>query len=554
MLPFHLPMWETDATLRASIQETVQASVAPFSMTALLSGLEIAGDARATGPRSVFTAEARAHYARALDLTGGAPEHDVDGDASATAAWTLSPLSSLELTTEGSLATTFGVRADSLLLVSDPFSDTPRLEYGVGADLAFAWQLTPRGELAIDGGFLQNGALAAWGTPDEQCKAVGLDSREFHGGISYSYDLGARTAITPEIRWVGTHYDKALFGFTAIPSPTPLPTARGPLPGYIYRADRGRADVQTISFNLGVSREIRPETFVSAGAGLTAGSPMPILKADGPLLAPEASLGLRWRGRRTQLTARYVWSYSSLGPRVGYGQQHTVTLRMTSWPFRSARGAVLRTTVRAGYGTTPVGVEEPPAPASPVAGMPMMGYVPPTWRGLGTPSALLDTSRRSITQSLSTAKIMGRFALEIPVAKGWAVTTGIDLTAARGWTTGQSALPLPANQVITGMLTLGLAATMSTDPRQLYPRNPGSDEDVARRREGLPGAVQRTEDRTRIDEGREARDEEIEERAREAREQERERAREARERQQEKEREEREEEEKAREKKAPEEK
>jgi len=448
VLPIHLLLWETDATLRAAIQQTVQASVAPLAVSALKSGGELACDARAAGPRSLFTAEAQARYARAIDLGGGPPADDAGFDASASATWTPSPLSSLALTTQGSLATTWGIRADSLLLERDPFLDTPRLEYGLGADLAYTRTTTPRAELAIDGGLAQEGALAA-----DVPSVVGADSREAHGGVSYSVDVAPRLSLTPEVRYAFTRYEHALLDVDR---------------------RRGRADVHATSFLLGGSRRVSPDLRINASAGLTLASPMPIAATHALVVAPEAGVGVRWGGRRAQLTARYTWSYSSLGPRIGYGQQHALTLRMTAWPLARPRGTVLRATLRAGHGAAPIGADPPPV---------LPGLPPPP-----------------VTGQLVKTTLAARAVMEIPVARGWAVTSGIDLLFARGHLDPAPPGGEPRRQ-LTGMLTLGLAATVSTDKRRRFPRDPGSDEDDARRREGVQRG-ERVEDRTRIDEGR----------------------------------------------------
>ena len=230
MLPFHLGLLDTDVTLRATALGSVQVGLAPLAAGMALAGGEVAGDAQAVGTRSVFTAEARARIDRALDLAGGPPETDVDADADASATWTTSPLSSLALTAEGLLATTYGVRADSLLLALDPFEEANRLEYAVGADLSYTLETSPRTELGVDGGVAQDGALAA-----DVPAAVGADSREVHGGVSFGIDVAPRLSITPELRYAFTHYEHELLD---------------------VERRRGPADVHAATLALGASREI----------------------------------------------------------------------------------------------------------------------------------------------------------------------------------------------------------------------------------------------------------------------------------------------------------
>ena len=195
------------------------------------------------------------------------------------------------------------------------------------------------------------------------------------------------------------------------------------------------------------------------------------------MVAPEAGLGLRWRGRRAELNARYAWSYQSLGPRIGYGQAHTATLRLTAWPFDrpSLRESSLRVVLRARHGAEPLATDPP----------------------LATPG----TPPLPLTATLVATTLAARATLELPVARGWSLIPGVDLLFARGRFEGAPPI-YGAQQELTATFTIGLAATVSTDKRRLAPRAPGLDEDEAARRgasSGEPG-----EDRTRFDEGRTA--------------------------------------------------
>lgn len=451
LFPFHPLHWETDATVRAAAQATLQGGLAPVGAGAVLAGGEIAADARAAGPRSEITAEGRAAYARAVDTAGGAPSEDVGADASGSATFTLTPLATLSFSAQGSLATSWGIRADSLMLTRDPFLDARRLEYGLGGDLTYTLEAAPRVELGVDAGYAQEGAIAA-----DVPAAVGVDSREVHGGVSYGVEVGPRSAITPELRYTFTHFDHALLSVDRL---------------------RGPADVHAVSASLGGSRKLSPDLTLRGSAGITVGSPMPIAGTGAAVIAPEVGAGLRWRGRRAQVTARYAWSYSALGPRLGYGQQHTALVRAEVWPVSRPRGTSLRIVARAGHGAAPVGADPPPI----VPGMP-----PPVLTG------------RMVATTLGA-----RAALEVPLAPGWSLTGGVDLMFARGHLDPAPPGSGPQQQ-LTGMITLGIAATASTDPRRRFPRDPGSDADVETRRAGVQMPGDRWEDRTRIDEGRSA--------------------------------------------------
>jgi hypothetical protein len=454
MLPVLVLAWETAATARAAVEESVQAPLSPIGAPALLSGGELSGDARAAGKRSTYEIFARARYGRALTLAaGGAPDDSVDAEGSTSATWTLGPLATLALTGQTALATTWGVRTESLLPSPDPFLDARRLEYSFGGDLTWSFTPSPRMETTLDGGYAQEGALAS-----DVEGTVGADSREAHLGIAHSFDVAPRISISPEIRYSFTRYEHALLD---------------------VERHRGRALVHGVTLSLGGARELTPHLRLTGSLGVTVASPMPIADTDAPVIAPEAALGLRYRGRRADLTARWASSYTSLGPRIGQGYQHGATLKVTAWPFaaRSARGAVLRGQVRATHGAAPIGADPPP---------PMPGLPPP-------PS----------TATLVTTKVAARATLEIPIARGWAVTTGLDLAFSRGRMS-----PAPAGSeprtALTGMLTLGLARTWSTDNRRLFPPAPGEDRDIEGRRAARGDAGARSEDRTRIDVGRSA--------------------------------------------------
>lgn len=441
MLPFYLPLWETDATLRVIAQESVRASLISAGSLASLTGGEVTCEARAVGPRSLFTVEAHARYARAVDISAseglGPPSDDVSADVAASASIETSPLSSLTLDLHGSLATPLGTRADTLSLTLDPFLDAQRLEYAMGADLTYSLTATPRSDLSLDAGVAQGGALAA-----DIPGAVGADSREAHGGISVSLDAGPRTSFTPELRYTFTHYTHALYD---------LDMRRGP------------ADVHEATWSLGASRKLSQELSATAGAGVTMASPMPYLHTRGPLFSPEVSLGLRYRRPRAQITARYGYVYSSLGPSVGHGQQHSATVRVLAWPFAHARDVVFDGRARVTHGAMPLAAD-PESPALPADGV------------------------------LNTTKVTVRASLEIPIGRRFAVLPGFNLSLSHGVVT-------PASErgervAVTATLTLGLAATLSTDKRRLKPRSPGADEDDATR-SSAAAAGGRSEDRTR---------------------------------------------------------
>jgi hypothetical protein len=451
VLPFLFPAFETDATLRAAITESVQASVARLGSGALLTGGELSFDARAAGPRSAYVVEARAAYARAVDFaTGGgfgAPADNLDAGAVLSATWTPAPLSSLSLQAEGSLATTYGMRAETALLERDPFLFAQRLEYAFGHDLSLSHEVSPRSALSFDAGYAQAGALAA-DTPG----AVGVDTHELHAGLSLSRDLDPRTSIAPEVRYAYTHYQHALLD-----------------------ADfhRGPADIHTATLSTSASRQLAQGWTGTGSIGLSLGNAMPAVHAGHPVVAPDLGLTLRWIGSRSRLTARATYAYSSLGPRIGYGQREKITLQLDTRPVDGARGRdfLLRGTLRFAHGSTPLAADpEPPLPGAPL---------------------------RPANGTLTATTLAAGVRMEIPIARGLAFTSGADLGYVRGFIA-----PAPAGggarTELLATLTIGLAGTVSTDPHRTVPRDPDADRDEAARRRPVDVTPpERAEDRTR---------------------------------------------------------
>jgi hypothetical protein len=438
MGPFALPLWETDATLRAALQESAQVSVTSLGSGAVLTGGELTFDARTIGTRSYFTLDAHAQYARAFDVTLGAgggaapPSDELDADAALGATWTLSPLVTLALTAEGSLATTYGVRADTQLIELDPFSFAQRLEYAVGGDLSLSLGPSRRAGVTVEAGYLQAGALAA-----DSAAAVGVDSHEAHADASYSMDLDARDAVTPEVRYAFVHYDHALLD---------------------TELHRGPADIHTVALTAAASRELSRGFVGVATGGVSVGSPMPFLAAGLPVIAPDLGLALRWVGRRARVTARYAYGYASLGPRIGFGQEHSASARLDVRPVDGAgrRDLVVHGTLRFAHG------------AAPLAADPDVTVIP----GM---APLVPTSGKLTTTTLAAGA-----RVDVPISRGFAFTTGTDLVFTHGVVD-----PAPpggaGHAAVTALLTVGLAVTVSTDRRRTVTRDPAAvPEDAVR--------------------------------------------------------------------------
>jgi hypothetical protein len=470
MLPFlTLPLWETDATLRAAVEQSAQASVTSLGSGAVLLGADLSFEARAAGPRAAYVATGHAEYAHAFDVAvgGGAgpPSYNLDADTTLSAAWTLSPQSYLTLDTEGSLATTYGIQADSQLLALDPFLFAQRLEYAMGHTLTWSLGPTPRAGFSVEGGYLQTGALAAeaipvlhqWplagegpGPAAPAETGVGVDTHEGHAAVSYSYDLGLRDSVTPELRYDYAHYYHAL---------------------YDVHFHRGPADIHTGTISAAASHEVMRGFTAVVKGGISVGNAMPVVQAGHPVVAPDVSLTLRWTGRRARLTARAQYAYTSLGPRIGFGQQASGKIKLDVRPWDGARyrDLLLHGTLRFAHGAAPLGADpEPVEPGSPP--LPTVG-------------------------TLTATTIAARTRVEIPLARGIAFITGGDVAFVRGViepapVTGQTSAELLAT------LTVGLAVTVATDKRRTVPRDPEAEqEEEARRRLPEAGEGQRFEDR-----------------------------------------------------------
>jgi hypothetical protein len=336
------------------------------------------------------------------------------------------------LEAEGSLATTYGVRADTRLIELDPFLFGQRLEYAAGGDLSLALVPSPRTGIDVEGGYVQSGALAA-----DLPSAVGVDAHEAHAAASFSRDLGPRDTLTPELRYAYTHYDHALLDAAL---------------------HRGPADVHEVTLSAAASHELARGFFGTATAGISLGTPMPILGSSRAVVAPDAGLSLRWTGRRARVTARYAYAYTSLGPRIGYGQRHTAILRVDVQPWEGARhrDLALQGTLRFAHGGAPLAAD----PDVIVPGMP-----PP----------------RPASGSLTTTTLAAGTRVDVPILRGLAFTSGADLRLVRGVV--DPAPPEGAGRTEVRLtLTFGLAATVSTDKRRTVTRDPDAGHEEGARR------------------------------------------------------------------------
>ena len=273
MLPFFAPLADVDGTLRASVLQSVQASMLQAGTGAVLLGGDLALDGRADGARSLYVGSLHAEGARAIDVAVqqgfGAPTVDFDADATLSATWITSPRAGLSLESDASLATTYGLRASDALLELDPFTYGQRVDAIGGADLTYERAASSRSTVAGSVGYVAEGAPAA-----DTKSAVGMDTQEVDSDVSFSYDLGPRDTLTQGARYAYTHFYHALLD---------------------SQFRRGRADINTASVygtfsQLSSGRHLRP----LFGGGVSVGSPMPIVHDTRVVAAPDAGLSFTY--------------------------------------------------------------------------------------------------------------------------------------------------------------------------------------------------------------------------------------------------------------------
>lgn len=425
-----------DATARGAIVAAVRADLGNLSGAGALTGAEVDLDARAQGPRTLYLAALHGAYTRLFDLAGASiPEQDVDAELTASASFTVSPRAELTLGIDASLATTLGIRADTDLLMIDPFTFGQRLEYATGFDLDYTLQTSARGSVDLAGGFTQAGAVAA-----DVPAAVGVDSNAVHAEASYDHEVAPKTSLGPDLAYDFTHYRHEL---------------------YDVWLHRGPADVHAGTLAMAASRDVTAGLRLSGSSGVTVATPMPILKLHRPMVAPEFGVRAAYTGKRWRLTARYGYAYTSLGPRLGQGQEHQALVKLAAQPFDggSRRDVWLEGTLRFHHGGAPVGAD------------------PPLFDGITRPVPAQGT--------ITATRLSAGLKLEVPLAKGLAFTSGVDLELARGSLSGAPPAALilsPRASQAQLLVSLGLAATASTDPARRARRDPAADADVASRR------------------------------------------------------------------------
>jgi hypothetical protein len=157
----------------------------------------------------------------------------------------------------------------------------------------------------------------------------------------------------------------------------------------------------------------------------------------------------------------------SLGPRIAYGQQHGVAAELALRPVQGVKWRDLRllATTRLAHVTAEVAVRAAAGSGAPAG----KGWV-------------------------TTTTVAAGVLVEMPLARGLSLRSGIDLQLGRGAIDPAPLGGSPGIQLQTVVL-IGIAGTLSTDPARTVRKDPLEEEQERERMQ--PGAWQRMEDRTR---------------------------------------------------------
>ncbi|MRG90771.1 hypothetical protein [Polyangium spumosum] len=412
----------TDATAAVTVEQSAVTGITPgggygLALTSVDGSLRLVSRAARAG----FLFDMTGRYGRALWASRGAMfPQDIAGTAVTRLDIVTSPRTLFTFGADGLLASRLGLRATNELMARDPFLQG-RIIYSFGSRLGFTATTSPRSFARFDAGYTQAGAVAA-----DHPEAVGLDSHAVTGSASYSWLAGRRLRFGPIARASFTHFENALLDVDLT---------------------RGHADVATVTGLASATYEVTRRIRGTAALGFTAASPPTFLqnKSSAPVIAPDARIDARYAGRNYGFLGMYSFSYSSLGPRIGFGAQHAAGLEMWSRPRpgRDFRSVIARGILRFRHGETPLAMQ-------PRLGMPA-----------GTPIP---------TGKFVTTAVAAGGSLGMPLATGILFTGGIDIelisTRLDPDPTGASA------PMFRTMVTVAVSAIGSTDPLRRVPRDP----------------------------------------------------------------------------------
>ncbi|WP_437603401.1 hypothetical protein [Sorangium sp. So ce590] len=441
MFSFVLPMWDSDVTARAVVEQSVASNVADVGSGALMAGVGGSVEGSLRGERSRYGFSVDGSYERvfriSLDAARSSPSDSVSARLGGGAGWALSPRADLSMATAGYLATRLGVRAADALATRDPFLSGNRLQYTLSGGPTLSITTSRRSAARLDVGYEQAGALSA-----DDPAAVGIDAHTGRAQVSTAIELGALDTLTPELRYELTQYHHALLD---------------------TELTRGEARVHAGVALLSASHELTRNASTRIEGGVTVASPPPVLSSRDAVVAPTARVGLTYVQERYRLTAGYAYAYTSLGPRIGFGHEHEASLEAS---FRPARGGATRDLLVTGVARFATG-------SAPVAANPPLHLAP------GAPAP----SREG---SLSTTTALAGAEIAYPLARGIALRGGVDLEYVR------AALdPAPsageAGGSLRSIVMAGISGTLSTDRRRTVRRDPDSAWDDERRTAMIQG-------------------------------------------------------------------
>jgi hypothetical protein len=456
---FFSPMWESDVTARAAVEQSVSTSVADVGTAAVMAGAEASLEGSFRDALASYGFSVDGGYERVFQVSLGSGQSAPSDSASARvgggAGWTISPFTELSFGARGYLATRLGVRAADALAARDPFLFGNRLQYTItgGPDLSFT--ASHRTSVHVGGSYEQAGALSA-----DDPKAVGVDAHTGRAALSLGYELGAVDTVSPEFRYEIAHYYHALLD---------------------TELRRGEAELHAVSALVSESHDFSRNLTGQASGGVTVASPPPVVRSRDAVVAPAARAGLTYVAKSYRLTASYAYEYRSLGPRIGFGQQHDVSIEVA---FRPLPGGAHRDLVVTGVGRFSAG-------GAPVAAS------PPLHVDLGAPPPPTE-GRLSATTAVAGAEI------EVPLARGLVLRGGLDLEYLHA-----ALEPAPAagsaGASLRTVFTAALAGTLSTNKLTALRRDPDSAWDDERRDamiRGMPSGRWQSPERDRAERAR----------------------------------------------------